>query len=299
MSKLDIGGRLGVLGIVVGAAGGMAAMALPLAYPDFFTVKLWRLVFWPSAIIFLLGIFLVLCDLGLRSRIARICLYVLLLSVITVGGLFFFADQPWWIRGGIGASVGFGLWVGIPLIYSYMQSAELHPAIATPVASQQPQATSRSRSAFNVGTGHMSGIAVVGSRFSGFDSMFDTSKGGSVDNAVVAGTEVTASGQQGRPYTTIPTGFPKEQEDGTFLYTKFINVDMPLKAIRFVLKADNVIETEILHDQTSIGPAEPMKGGLLIKKIDNPSGAYIIYVSLREQDKDFEEQVSWDWPDRK
>ena len=88
--------RLAIAGVVAGLAGTVAAMALPLAYPDV-SPLIWRLVFWPSlaltaaAIVFLIGDLIVLVfrrgDWKPKKRKIQAIIGVLcLLAMFGVGG---------------------------------------------------------------------------------------------------------------------------------------------------------------------------------------------------------------------
>lgn len=60
--KLGFGERVAIAGIVAGLAGTVAAMALPLAYPDM-PASVWRLIFWPSLVVMVVAIIFFLGDL--------------------------------------------------------------------------------------------------------------------------------------------------------------------------------------------------------------------------------------------
>ncbi len=97
--KFGFSERLAIAGIVAGFFGTVAAMALPLAYPDM-AVWVWRLIFWPSlgltaaAIIFLVGdlIFLTIrhneteTSSSSRPRIRAIVGILLLFAMFAAGG---------------------------------------------------------------------------------------------------------------------------------------------------------------------------------------------------------------------
>jgi hypothetical protein len=65
--KLGLGDRIAIAGIIGGFAGTVAAMALPLAYPDL-APWIWRLIFWPSLTVLVATIVFLVTDLVIRPR---------------------------------------------------------------------------------------------------------------------------------------------------------------------------------------------------------------------------------------
>jgi hypothetical protein len=68
--RLDFGARLALVGIVAGFAGTIAAMALPLAYPDM-PPWVWRATFWPSLVLMIGAILFLIGDIALQFRSKR------------------------------------------------------------------------------------------------------------------------------------------------------------------------------------------------------------------------------------
>ena len=68
MQHLGAGDRIAIAAFIGGLAGTLAAMALPLAYPDLPT---WagRLIFWPSFALMVLAMAFLIYDLIIRPRI--------------------------------------------------------------------------------------------------------------------------------------------------------------------------------------------------------------------------------------
>jgi len=66
--RLGIGERIAIAGVVGGLAGTLAAMALPLAYPDT-QIWIWRLILWASCFVLIGSILFLLYDVFLRHRV--------------------------------------------------------------------------------------------------------------------------------------------------------------------------------------------------------------------------------------
>jgi hypothetical protein len=66
-SRLGFGERVAIAGVVAGLAGTVAAMALPLAYPDT-AAWVWRAIFWPSLTIMVVACVFLLGDIIVRPR---------------------------------------------------------------------------------------------------------------------------------------------------------------------------------------------------------------------------------------
>jgi len=62
---MQVQDRTAIVGIALGAAGTVAAMALPFAYPDA-PIWLWRLLFWGGASAFIFGFLVLLYDYAFR-----------------------------------------------------------------------------------------------------------------------------------------------------------------------------------------------------------------------------------------
>jgi hypothetical protein len=65
--RLGLGDRIAIAGIVGGFAGTVAAMALPLAYPEM-PPWVWRLIFWPSLALLFGAVAFLVFDLVIRPR---------------------------------------------------------------------------------------------------------------------------------------------------------------------------------------------------------------------------------------
>ncbi len=65
--RLGLGDRIAIAGFVGGFAGTVAAMALPLAYPDM-PVWVWRLIFWPSLTLLVGAVAYLIFDLLMRPK---------------------------------------------------------------------------------------------------------------------------------------------------------------------------------------------------------------------------------------
>jgi hypothetical protein len=71
MQRLGTGDRIAIVAFIGGLAVTLAAMALPLAYPDLPTWG-WRLVFWPSLVLTLGATGFLVYDLVIRSHVQGI-----------------------------------------------------------------------------------------------------------------------------------------------------------------------------------------------------------------------------------
>jgi len=65
--RLGLGDRIAIAGFVGGFAGTVAAMALPLAYPNM-PVWIWRLIFWPSLALLVGAVAYLVFDLLIRPK---------------------------------------------------------------------------------------------------------------------------------------------------------------------------------------------------------------------------------------
>jgi hypothetical protein len=72
---LDFGARLALAGIVAGLAGTVAAMALPLAYPDT-PAWIWRAIFWPSLLLMVAAFVFLAADLIIHAKTHRVIEFI-------------------------------------------------------------------------------------------------------------------------------------------------------------------------------------------------------------------------------
>ncbi len=120
--RFGLGNRIALVAIFVGAMGAIAAMALPLAYPDALSLFGWRVIFWTGVLAFIAGIFFLAFDLLRPWQVATFILQVLLILVAGVVFMYFFAEMPLWARCLLGALLGASVFGAVPAIMAQTQA---------------------------------------------------------------------------------------------------------------------------------------------------------------------------------
>ena len=120
--KLAFSDRLAIGGVVVGAAGSTATTALPFSYSTVLSPETWRIIFWVSATIFIVGIMYLLWDIGRYYKTWRCIFYASLFSLLMGVLMHISLDKSLFVRGLLGAISGALILILSPSLYSKAQS---------------------------------------------------------------------------------------------------------------------------------------------------------------------------------